>query len=233
MIILSLYDHSGEWSKPWEEAGYEVRTVDLQNDGTDARLLRYDPWMKNDGVFGILAAPPCTQFALSGNRHRAAEKRQPSTKGLNANLYDEKLADALSMVDCVLRYVHLYSPVFWALENPTGTLVNYLGPAAFSFNPSEFAGWSDDPHSEAYTKRTLLWGSFRIPEKRPVEPVHGSAMWARYGGKSMKTKNARSKTPKGFARAFFEANSAAGGHGGRAQDDCPSNTPGLMIDKIE
>jgi hypothetical protein len=52
-IILSLCDHSGEWSRPWAEAGYEVRKVDLQ-DGQDARLLE---WIDSP-VTGILAAPP-------------------------------------------------------------------------------------------------------------------------------------------------------------------------------
>jgi len=39
-----------------------------------------------------------------------------------------------------------------------------------------------------------------------VEPTEGSKMWKKYGGKSEKTKTARSETPIGFANAFYQAN---------------------------
>ena len=31
-VVLSLFDLSGEWAKPWQEAGYEVHTFDIQHD---------------------------------------------------------------------------------------------------------------------------------------------------------------------------------------------------------
>ena len=34
----------------------------------------------------------------------------------------------------------------------------------------------------------------------------GSPQWGKLGGKSLRTKNIRSATPRGFARAVFEAN---------------------------
>lgn len=51
--ILSLCDHSGNWSQPYADAGYEVIRVDLQLAGKDIRLLE-----KGADVHGILAAPP-------------------------------------------------------------------------------------------------------------------------------------------------------------------------------
>jgi len=67
------------------------------------------------------------------------------------------------------------------------------------FDPCDFG----DP----YTKKTALYGNFNTHLKRtPVKPVEGSKMHRLYGGKSEKTKAARSITPEGFARAFFEAN---------------------------
>jgi site-specific DNA-cytosine methylase len=65
--ILSLFDHSGEWSKPYRDAGYEVVQVDIKN-GID--ILGWD-YKVYDKVHGILAAPPCTDFALSGSRYFA------------------------------------------------------------------------------------------------------------------------------------------------------------------
>lgn len=105
--ILSLCDYSGEWSRPYREAGYDVIQVDIQTDGRDVRLLQ-----RERDVHGILAAPPCTCFASSG----AWVKRS-----------DADMIDALSVVDACIRIAWSCSPVWWALENPVGKLVRYLG----------------------------------------------------------------------------------------------------------
>ena len=62
----------------------------------------------------------------------------------------------------------------------------------------------------AYTKKTVLYGEFsRKLEKKPIEPVrcckHGSPIEV-LGGSSERTKEIRSTTPLGFARAFYQAN---------------------------
>ena len=104
-----------------------------------------------------------------------------------------------------MRMVAIYKPVFWALENPVGRLRRYLGPPRLIFNPCDYG--------DEYTKKTCLWGEFNMPVKNPVEPVmyerggkKGSWMWANLGGKSERTKELRSITPLGFAKAFYEAN---------------------------
>jgi len=62
----------------------------------------------------------------------------------------------------------------------------------------------------AYTKHTGIWGEFcrHIP-KKPILPVKccpsGSPMQM-LGGNRERTKEIRSRTPLGFARAFYEAN---------------------------
>jgi hypothetical protein len=185
LTILSLCDRSGEWSRPYEAAGYDVIRVDLQNAvRRDVRLLE---WI-DVPIYGILAAPPCDHFAASGARWW-------EEKG------EEAVFEGLSVVDACLRAVAIYRPEFWALENPVGRLRRYLGPPAFTFDPCEFG----DP----YTKKTLLWGHFTPPvplvsvqARTPVEPVLGSKIH-RMGSKQ---KNERSVTPAGFAQAFFEAN---------------------------
>jgi hypothetical protein len=184
-IILSLCDYSGAWAKPYKDAGYDVRLVDLKN-GQDVRLLE---WI-DAPVHGILAAPPCTVFASSGARWPRAEK---------------EMLEGLSVVDACLRIICMTKPVWWALENPIGKLRRYLGPPVMRFQPCQFG----DP----YTKATCLWGDFVPPRQlfskqamREVEPVLGSCMHTQFGGKSEKTKTLRSVTPAGFAQAFFEAN---------------------------
>lgn len=177
--ILSLCDLSGEWPRPYREAGYEVIQVDLQS-GQDVRLLE----LPSADIHGVMAAPPCTVFANAGARWARS---------------DAEMIEGLSIVDACLRIVYACKPKWWALENPVGKLRRYIGPPAMTFNPCDYG----DP----YTKRTLLWGAFNTELPRtPVEPVEGSKMWAKYGGSSQRTKDARSVTPAGFARAFFEAN---------------------------
>ena len=64
LAVLSLFDFTGNWSRPYRDAGYDVRQVDLQH-GLDARLFTALPYP----VRGVLAAPPMP--ATEGSRmHR-------------------------------------------------------------------------------------------------------------------------------------------------------------------
>lgn len=184
--ILSLCDYSGVWSRPYEEAGYEVVRIDLQH-GRDVRLTEH----LGRPVHGVLAAPPCTVFSKAG-----------AWKWGEAGVLD-----GLSVVDACLRFVAVHRPAFWALENPAGRLRRWLGPPAWAFQPHDFG----DP----WTKRTYLWGHFTPPTplfcaaaRNPVSVT----LAGRCGGRdrttrfSSRQKNERSETPAGFARAFYEAN---------------------------
>jgi hypothetical protein len=189
-VILSLCDVTGVWPGPYADAGYEVRTVDILT-GQDVRLMPR-PAVP---IHGILAAPPCTVFAASGNRW-------PRTP--------EDIAAALAVVDACLRLVAVCRPAWWCLENPRGKLSRYLGPPAMRFNPCDFG----DP----WTKHTCLWGHFTPPRPlfttpRAVLPSLGSRMHRMAGVRpgdsdvvAASKRTARSATPPGFARAFFEAN---------------------------
>lgn len=186
-VILSLCDYTGNWSRPYAEAGYDVRCVDLEH-GQDVRLIEYP-----GPVHGILAAPPCTCFANSGARWKRSR---------------EQMVEALSVVDACLRLVALCRPAWWCLENPVGKLRRYLGPPVLYFDPCDFG----DP----WTKKTCLWGRETPPvsdglftSTRTVEPVRvcSQGSWVqKLGGKSARTKQLRSATPPLFAKAFFEVN---------------------------
>lgn len=182
-VVLSLCDYSGEWPRPYREAGYEVVQVDLDH-GADVRSLAYP-----GRVHGILAAPPCTHLAGSGARWWVE-------KGEGA------LLSALAVADACLRLVALCRPKWWALENPVGRLRTYYGPPDFTFDPCDYG----DP----YTKRTHLWGSFTPPSPlfvgalTAVEPTEGSKMHKL--PPSEDRARLRSMTPRGFAEAFFRCN---------------------------
>ena len=189
-IILDLCGGTGSWSQPYRDAGYTVEVIDPKelwpvSEG-DVRLW---PGRENDVrdyagmVQGVLAAPPCTVFASSGARWERT---------------DDDLREGLAVADACIRIVYAVRPKWWALENPIGRIVRWLGEPAFRFDPNDFG----DP----YTKRTSLWGDFQVPQKSPVYASEGSAMWSNYGGNTDATKTARSATPPGFAKAFQAAN---------------------------
>jgi hypothetical protein len=191
-VILSLFDLTGHWAQPYADAGYDVRTLDLQN-GVDILDLSVEWFADNmpdiTNVYGILIACPCTDFTVSGNQHWAAKDA------------DGRTERSKELVFQALRTVEFWRPAMWVLENPVGRIEELTGlpPARFAFDPWHFG----DP----YTKRTLLWGKFNTDlPMAPVDPVEGSKMHAKYGGSSQRTKNARSATPKGFAASFFMAN---------------------------
>ena len=177
-LIVELYSGSGNWSRPWEEAGYRVIRIDIKN-GDDVRLLEK---MKGE-VYGVLAGVPCDDLAGSGARWWEGKGQ-------------EALFNTLALADAVCRFVLLHKPKFWCIENPVGRLSKYYGKPVMTFQPWEYG----DP----YQKRTCLWGEFRIPEKSPVEPTEGQKIWKMSPGPERKAK--RSITPSGFARAFYEAN---------------------------
>jgi hypothetical protein len=226
MKVLSLCDYSGKWAKPYADAGHTVFLVDPKHRPADGEKV----WTFEDGMMRccdtargflnlirqgfvkpdfdvILIAVPCTDFASSGARWFKAKDADGRT---------EKSAEIVR--DC-LEIVNLCNPKVWALENPVGriaSVVPELGKWGLIFNPCDYAGFADDPDSEAYTKKTCIWGRFNADlEQAKVEPVFVTASNGdRYapimmatGGKSERTKELRSNTPTGFARAFFIANS--------------------------
>lgn len=133
-VILDLCGGTGSWSRPYAEAGYDVRVVDLPQ---DVRLLRFDRTLR---PHGILCAPPCTVFSYARNRY------EPTAAELIA---------ALSVVDACLRAVGIYNPMWWALENPRNKLRRYLGRPLLTFSQWEYG--------DAAEKPTCIWGNFNAP----------------------------------------------------------------------
>lgn len=199
-IILDLCGGTGSWAKPYREAGYDVRLVTTPE--TDVR--GYSP---PENVYGILAAPPCTQFSFA--RTKAKKLRD--------------FYEAMTIVRACLEIVWKaqYKPIsntakytslkFWALENPYhGLLKNFIGKPVFTFDPYEFG--------DGYKKRTALWGNFNEPKKhkkfdiprsnwasKKFDRLKSSEIHGEYFGQYDR-QTRRAITPEGFARAFFTAN---------------------------
>lgn len=209
-IILDLCGGTGSWSKPYKDAGYDVRVISYP---------KYDirDYYPPKDVYGILAAPPCTMFSIARNDKTAKEPRN-FRRGMGL------VYGCLRTIwEC--RYQTFRRTEnglkFWALENPQGYLIDFLGKPYHTFHPFEYG----DP----YTKKTCLWGNFNLPKKNPVEPrdfTHPTTKGAKdfvscvehYAdlksipeGYKEKTgysnrKIMRSMTPQGFAKAFYDAN---------------------------
>lgn len=232
-IVLSLYDFTGEALRPWAEAGYECYAFDIQHPEIGKRdtfegggMIEYiqldlhnidsleaiRQWFHDSEipvVFGM-AFPVCTDLAVSGAAHfKAKAERDPEfqIKASNHARWCASLFEALEI------------PYF--IENPVSRLSTLWRKPNHSFHPYEYGGYIPDTEAEhprwpeyiapkdAYPKKTCLWtgGGFTMPERKAVPVPQGySTQHKKLGGKSQRTKDIRSATPRGFAKAVYEAN---------------------------
>lgn len=196
-IILDLCGGTGSWSEPYKEAGYDVRIITLP----EHDVCTYEP-PKN--VYGILAAPPCTEFSIA--------------KGSSLRDFET----ALQVVDACIKIVWKCrmdgTLRFWALENPRGYLRQFLGIPKFTFEH-----WHYDKDAE-FVKATDVWGYFNIPKQsnfmKPELEYH-ARHGKLYGSPKAPSKYKdylntlpylqrraaiRAITPTGFAQAFYNKN---------------------------
>lgn len=222
-IILDLCGGTGSWARPYQEAGYDVRTLTLPD--FDVRNWK-NTWLgKYEApVYGILAAPPCTMFSFARTNAKKPRDLKEGMECVRACL--EIIWECMEIKqDTTKKTLPLK---FWALENPYfGFLKNFLGKPAFIFDPWEFG--------DGYQKRTALWGNFNEPKKNPTPMTEEAKAKAKTNsylhtmGNSTKKdlikfdmlaskdihseafgvwdrQARRSITPQGFAKAFFNSN---------------------------
>jgi hypothetical protein len=237
--LLSLFDESGNVSLPYARAGWDVIQIDLAygDDILDFTAENiFDDILADYGtVDHVIAQPPCTDFTASGARWWNDKDRDGRTEASRElvhqtlRIIDLVKPDVWWLENPVGRLEKLCPEIGdrRALVHPwhfAGYLTPYLKAPLDSrrrleqLRDLDAAGrWEEFSDSDveltritnAYTKATCLWGNFRLPDRKPVEPVNVSRFgsWLlKYGGKSARTKRARSETPLGFAFAMFEAN---------------------------
>lgn len=196
-IILDLCGGTGAWSKPYKEAGYDVRLITLPT----YDLFEYEEYKAFIGrVYGILAAPTCTMFSLA--RTTAKTPRD--------------FAEGMRLVNRCLEIIHDCringSLKFWALENPVGYLRQFLGRPALTFDPADYGA--------NYTKKTDLWGYYNFPRKSPRKLTPEELARCAVNNRELPTlpdgyilpdnfrpqQARRSMTDEHFALAFYRAN---------------------------
>ena len=230
-IVISLYDYTGEALKPWAEAGYTCHAFDIQHDeagwvdrfdgGGSIRYWKVDLWnsdnitalqeqFKDKNVVFGMAFPVCTDMAVSGAAHFKRKAERDPDFQIKASNHARWCASLFDALGC---------PYF--IENPVSVLATMWRKPDHSFHPYEYGGYIPDNQAthpvwpdyiapkDAYPKKTCLWtgNGFTMPWTDPVEPEQGhSRQHLKLGGKSTKTKNIRSATPRGFAQAVYEFN---------------------------
>jgi hypothetical protein len=190
--IISLFDYSGNWSRPWKENGYNILQIDIKL-GID--IINWD-YKDIKNVYGILAAVPCTDYALCGARFFKEKDSQGITDNSN------------KLVDKTKEIIDYFKPEFWVVENPMSRihkLNKWLGDIKYKFNPCDFAGYDPQPKNSQYNKMTWLWGCFNNPIPKPLPSLMTGLKWKDQFTKKDRQEK-RSITPLGFAYSFYLSN---------------------------
>ena len=162
-------------------------------------------------VFGF---PVCTDLAVSGAKHW--EKKRKA----DPDFQEVAVSRALD----IARFARIVKAPYM-IENPVGAMSTLWRKPDLYFHPFEYGGYIPEYDAEhprwpdyiaprdAYRKKTGIWtgNGFRLPRRKAVDPVKAdkfgmNRQFSKLGGKSAKTKNIRSATPRGFARAVWFEN---------------------------
>lgn len=230
MSIVSLFDMSGYSLRDWAVAGEECFCLDIVNRGRriefgsggsitfpqwDAKSPEAKSFVLSLLPIFLFSFAPCTDLAVSGAKHFKAKREANPTY----------LVDSLEFV-LLAPAIAAQRGCGWVFENPVGQLSSLWQPPRRYFDPCDFGGYLPEhdihpewpqyiPPRDAYLKKTCIWGEGWIwPQDRRVPYIQYVDLWgnsfspqtALLGGKSEKTKQIRSATPRGWARAFFLAN---------------------------
>lgn len=141
-VILHLCADIGSDSYPYAlDPAYQVILIGerygVQNVTRQSLLRDYG----TATIHGIIANPVCTDLSRAGHGGKAKD-----------------IEKGLFLVKECQRVIKELQPEWWVIENPAnGVLRDYLGEPMLTYQPYEYgSGW---------TKKTALWGNFRLPEK--------------------------------------------------------------------
>ena len=220
---IFLFDYTGIMAKPWADAGYLCYCFDGQhkpgvNKSEQKNVMNVGMWFTGENdiekiisvtghdVSFVFGFPECTDLAVSGAAHFAKKRLVNPEFQNHAMKFVYLVRDLGNELGCP-----------WALENPVSVISTKWRKPDFTFHPWFYGGYLpvNDVHPlypdyinprDAYPKKTCIWygNGFTEPVVRPVAYDKGySKQHKKLGGKSLKTKNIRSATPRGFAKAVF------------------------------
>jgi hypothetical protein len=181
-LIISVYDSTGNWARPYIKAGYPVILWDYKHEGCifegfSQLLCQIEEAIEAGYIpYGLLFAPPCTAISKVGNRFWSIKDiPKENYESFSGTIgFNSETEEAVASVSICLVLIEQIKKIFgidicfWALENPAGRMENIVPELKpyrlLSFQPYEFG----DP----YSKLTILWGQFNtnLP-KTPVTPI--------------------------------------------------------------
>lgn len=204
--MISLCDLSGVMCEPWAEAGYTCYAVDLQHSVRKDKIkelgkgkiiftygdARYWTPPDNVNIVFVAAFPVCTDMAGSGARDYSNKKGIPK-KGI------PQLCDGLLLFNSCYQ-VAKWSGAPFLVENPSGVIPTHFRKSDYTFHPWQYG--------DGYPKLTCLWtgNGFKMPPQHISTPPENMQLKIWLMSPGHERSNKRSETPKGFARAVFEAN---------------------------
>lgn len=225
-VILDLCGGTGAWSKPYKDAGYDVRVITLPEYDVTATHFNHDRivflsqtydfgggasmTVRYADVYGILAAPPCTEFSI-------AKTTAPKD-------FETGMQTVRAVLNIIWQCQINGKLAFWAIENPRGLLTRFIGKPAFKFEQWQFGGKIEKP--------TCLWGYFKEPKPTvairpsiekfrnkisnqnlnsreyacPTCPPEYLDYMSQFKNYQERRAAIRAITPAGFAQAFHKAN---------------------------
>jgi hypothetical protein len=207
--VISLCDLTGHLVQPWVDAGYEAVLVDPQHefnhirpggrieciaDTVQGSAKRLGEIMRTEKIVFVAGFPPCTDVAVSGARWFPLKASKDKFFQAKAALVAEQC-----------RMIGEVSGAPWFFENPVSVFASIFGKPDYIFSPHEYTGFCAD---DGYTKKTCLWSGngFVMPKPFLDERLGPPDDRIHKAPPGPERANFRSATPKGFARAVFEAN---------------------------
>ena len=211
-------DHSGAHREPVE--GHTVLNMDLSTDFARDAVGFSLLGLGLDMPSLVVSFAPCTDLAVSGAKHFARKLEHDPQCQHRAT----KMARLAEQFDCP-----------YMVENPVSVLATMWRKPDTYWHPWEYSlhcptGKHPEfpdviPADDWYNKKTGMWcgNGFVVPRKTHDKgPTGDFPGHAKLGGKSARTKYIRSLTPRGFAKAVYEANrdNILSKWGTQAQLDC-------------
>lgn len=207
--------------------GIDILTWDYK--GAILRAVADNWYYSTMPKIGLLAAVPCTDYATSGSKHFARKDTDGSTA--KSQLLVDRTYDIIKFTEdkFALDFWKIENP-----RTRIHNLNPWIGRITQKFNPCDFAGYNNVSLGQrerleylsnfemkevskldlqmvldinAYNKETWLFGKFNKMQPDYIKPVwKDNPGWKLYGGKSERTKELRSIDPRGYCKAFYEAN---------------------------
>ena len=156
-VVISCFDYSGVFVKPWADAGYTCYCIDIlhrKGETKEGNIIKVGAdvleWDFEGRVRFAAFFVPCTHTAVTGARWFR-------DKGL------VKLEETIKLWRRSFFLAEKWEAPYF-IENPKSVIASYEAPT-HQFDPTDYG--------DCYNKQTFLWcgGGFKMPEKKRYKGI--------------------------------------------------------------